>query len=285
MNITLNDLVDAGVHFGHQLRRFNPASKPFVFDHRNGISIINLEKTYQQLEQASTFLKEIVASGKNVMIIGTKKQAQDLVRETGTDLGMPYAASRWLGGGLTNFATVKNSLKKYRGYLEMESKGELVAMSNKKEVAAIRREMSRMYRNFEGMVQVNELPGAIFVIDAKEEQIALLEARRMGIPSIAIVDTNSDPSTVDYPIAGNDDSSKSIQILVETIAESIREGLTLRQNDKVVEQIDFSAQEQVFEEQVQPEVRISAEIEDEVEPSLSDKKPAVTENNSNIPSG
>ena len=107
MNITLNDLVDAGVHFGHQLRRFDPASKPFVFDHRNGISIINLEKTYQQLEQVCSFLKEIVASGKSVMIIGTKKQAQEIVRETGTELGMPYAASRWLGGGLTNFATVK----------------------------------------------------------------------------------------------------------------------------------------------------------------------------------
>ena len=281
MNITLNDLVDAGVHFGHQLRRFDPASKPFVFDHRNGISIINLEKTYQQLEQASNFLKEIVASGKSVMLIGTKKQAQEIVRETGTDLGMPYAASRWLGGGLTNFATVKNSLKKYRSYLEMENKGELVAMSNKKEVAAIRREMSRMHRNFEGIVHVNELPAAIFVIDAKQEQIALHEARRMGIPSVAIVDTNSDPSTVDYPIAGNDDSVKSIQILVDTVAEAIREGLALREGDKVVEQIDFSAQEQVFEEQVQPEVRISAEIEEEVQPYVSQEKPPKSDNTPN----
>ena len=214
------------------------------------------------------------------MLIGTKKQAQEIVRETGIDLEMPYAASRWLGGGLTNFATVKISLKKYRSYLEMENKGELVAMSNKKEVAAIRREMSRMHRNFEGIVHVNELPAAIFVIDAKQEQIALHEARRMGIPSVAIVDTNSDPSTVDYPIAGNDDSVKSIQILVDTVAEAIREGLALREGDNVVEQIDFSAQEQVFEEQVQPEVRISAEIEEEVQPSVSQEKPSNSDNNS-----
>ena len=281
MNITLNDLLDAGVHFGHQLRRFNPASKPFVFDHRNGISIINLEKTYQQLEEACNFLKEIVASGKNVMLIGTKKQAQEIVRETGIDLEMPYAASRWLGGGLTNFATVKISLKKYRSYLEMENKGKLAAMSNKKEVASIRREMSRMNRNFEGIVHINELPSAIFVIDAKQEQIALSEARRMGIPTIAIVDTNSDPSNVNYPIAGNDDSVKSIQVLVDTIAEAIREGLVLRQGDKLVDQIDFSAQEQVFEEQVQPEVRISAEIEKEVQPSVSKEIPSNSDNTSN----
>ena len=281
MNITLNDLLDAGVHFGHQLRRFNPASKPFVFDHRNGISIINLEKTYQQLEEACNFLKEIVASGKNVMLIGTKKQAQEIVRETGIDLEMPYAASRWLGGGLTNFATVKISLKKYRSYLEMENKGKLAAMSNKKEVASIRREMSRMNRNFEGIVHINELPSAIFVIDAKQEQIALSEARRMGIPTIAIVDTNSDPSNVNYPIAGNDDSVKSIQVLVDTIAEAIREGLVLRQGDKLVDQIDFSAQEQVFEEQVQPEVRISAEIEKEVQPPVSKEIPSNSDNTSN----
>ena len=165
--------------------------------------------------------------------------------------------------------------------LEMENKGKLAAMSNKKEVASIRREMSRMNRNFEGIVHINELPSAIFVIDAKQEQIALSEARRMGIPTIAIVDTNSDPSNVNYPIAGNDDSVKSIQVLVDTIAEAIREGLVLRQGDKLVDQIDFSAQEQVFEEQVQPEVRISAEIEKEVQPSVSKEIPSNSDNTSN----
>jgi len=228
MNITHKDLLDAGTHFGHQVRRWNPSFKPFLFDHRNGISIIDLEKTYAQLEQASDFVTSTVRSGKDILLVGTKRQAQEILREAAAETRMPFCVNRWMGGTLTNFATIKTSLQKYRRFLEMEKDGSLNDLP-KKEGAAIRRQMVRMNRNFEGIIDVNELPSALFVVDVNFEDIAVEEARRLGIPVIALVDTNSDPSLVDYPIPGNDDAAKSIRIIVEAIVEAIQNGLENRE--------------------------------------------------------
>ncbi|MGA1204460.1 MAG: 30S ribosomal protein S2 [Opitutales bacterium] len=234
MNITIKDLLDAGVHFGHQLRRFNPKSKKFVFANRSGISVIDLEKTYAQLEKAVKFVEETVAGGKNVLLIGTKRQARDLVKEAAVSCNMPYATSRWLGGTLTNFVTVRRSIDKYKQYMKWEGDGTLDKMHNK-ESAAIRREMSRMNRNFEGIVDLEKMPGALFVVDTKTEEIAVAEANRLKIPVIALVDTNSDPSKLDYPIPGNDDSIKSVRIIVEAIMDGIQAGLAQRAQPEAIQ--------------------------------------------------
>ena len=227
MNITVKDLLDAGVHFGHQTRRWNPKSKPFVYDHRSGVSIIDLEKTYAQLEKAVAFVEEVVADNKDIMFIGTKRQAQEILREAATTCGMPFCVNRWLGGTLTNFETILTSLKKYKKFLNMESSGELDKLYAK-EAAAIRREMSRMNRNFEGIKDISKLPGAVFIVDIKNEEIAVSECRKLGIPIVAMVDTNSDPSLVDYPIPANDDAVKSIRLITEIIVEAIQNGLSRR---------------------------------------------------------
>ncbi len=227
MNITTRDLLDAGVHFGHQLRRWNPRSKPFIHDHRHGISIIDLEKTYDQLEKATAFVTQLVADGKDILFVGTKKQAQDIVREAATNVNMPFCANRWMGGGLTNFVTIKSSLQKYRKFLDMEADGRLAKLP-KKEAAAIRRQMARMFRNFEGLKDISKVPSAIFIIDINHEDIAVQEARKLSIPIIALVDTNSDPALADYPIPGNDDAVKSIRLIVDVICEAIQEGLAQR---------------------------------------------------------
>lgn len=234
MNITLRDLLDAGVHFGHQTRRWNPKSKPYVFDHRHGISIINLEKTYALLEKATEFLEELTAKGGTVLFVGTKRQAQDIIREAAISVGMPFTSSRWIGGLLTNWATSKQSLEKYKRYLAMEAAGELQKLPGK-EAAAIRREMSRMNRNFEGMLETNKQPEALFVVDIRNEAIAVAEARRLGIPVIALVDTNSDPTLVDYPIPGNDDAVKSIRMVTDVIVEAIQNGLARRSEPQQVQ--------------------------------------------------
>jgi small subunit ribosomal protein S2 len=223
MNITINDLFEAGVHLGHQKRRWNPKSKNFVYDHRGGISIIDLEKTHKYLEQACSFAQEIASKGQKILFVATKKQAQDIVREIATGMRMPFCVSRWLGGCLTNFETVKRSLNKYRRFLAMESDGSLAAML-KKEAAVIRRQMARMHRGFEGMLEAEGLPDALFIVDVNYEDIAVKEATRLHIPIIAMVDTNSDPTPVSYPVPANDDSTKSIRIILETISEAIQIG-------------------------------------------------------------
>ncbi|MBH55037.1 MAG: 30S ribosomal protein S2 [Opitutaceae bacterium] len=231
MNITVRDLFDAGVHFGHQTKRWNPKSKPYVFDHRQGISIMDLGKTYECLETASQFLEQTIADGGKVLLVGTKKQAQELIREAATATELPFCVNRWLGGTLTNFSTILNSIAKYKNFLSMEADGSLDKLP-KKEGSAIRREMSRMNRNFEGLLEMPELPDAIFIIDIKRENIAVAEAKRLQIPIVALVDTNSDPTLVDYPIPGNDDAVKSICIIVETIMEALQNGMAKREANK-----------------------------------------------------
>jgi len=227
MNVSVKDLLDAGVHFGHQIRRWNPKSKPFVYDNRHGISIINLEKTYDLLEQAAKAIEEIVASGKQVLLVGTKRQATEPVRELAGATNMPFCVNRWMGGTLTNHETVSASIAKYKKFLRMEEDGSLDKMHGK-ESAAIKRQMARMHRDFEGLLNLQGLPGAVFLIDAKNEETAEAEANRLKIPVIALVDSNSDPSVLSHPIPGNDDSTKSIRIIVDVILDAIQTGLSNR---------------------------------------------------------
>ena len=232
MNITPKDLLDAGVHLGHQTKRWNPRSKPYIFDHRQGITIIDLEKTHANLEKACAFLENLVASGDEVLLVGTKRQAQELIKEAAAATNMPYVTNRWMGGTLTNFETIKKSLAKFKKYQAMDASGELAKFSSKEE-SAIRREMARMTRNFDGIANITGLPGAMFVVDTSYEEIAVAEAKRMNIPSIGLVDTNSDPTQLTYPIPGNDDATKSVRIIVETIVAAITAGLAHRETRRV----------------------------------------------------
>jgi len=227
MNVTVKDLLDAGVHFGHQVRRWNPKSKPYVYDNRHGISIIDLEKTYDLLEKAAQAVEEVVSHGKQVLLVGTKRQAQEPIRELAAATNMPFCVNRWMGGTLTNHETVSTSLAKYKKFLRMEDDGSLDKLPGK-ESAAIRRQMSRMHRNFEGLLNLQGLPSALFVIDSFNESIAIAEANRLKIPVIALVDSNSDPSLITHPIPGNDDSTKSIRIIVDVILDAIQSGASRR---------------------------------------------------------
>jgi small subunit ribosomal protein S2 len=276
MNTTPKDLLDAGVHFGHQLRRWNPKSKPYVYDNRNGISIIDLEQTHALLEKAYAKVEDVVASGKDVLFIGTKKQAQEIMREAATACQMPFCVNRWMGGGLTNFTTIKSSLAKYRKFLKMDQEGELEKLPGKEE-AAIRRQMSRMNRNFEGMLEVSELPAAVFIVDTKNEEIAVAEANRLGIPVIGLVDTNSDPTILDYPIPGNDDAVKAIRIIVETILEAAQNGLSKREAKKLQKNAGPIVREQVFEQQEDVEVTLPAGYGEDEKPATEAAAPAAEE--------
>ena len=226
--VTPKDLLDAGVHLGHQTKRWNPRSKPYVFGHRQGITIIDLEKTHAALEKALSFIENLVASGSDILLVGTKRQAVEIIREAAQATGMPYVTTRWMGGTLTNFETIKKSLAKFKKYQTQDANGDLAKLSSKEE-SAIRREMARMTRNFDGIIGLTGLPGGMFVVDVDYEQIAVLEARRVGIPAIGLVDTNSDPTLLTHPIPGNDDATKSIRIIVDAVVAAIQAGLAARQ--------------------------------------------------------
>ncbi|MDF9826694.1 small subunit ribosomal protein S2 [Ereboglobus sp. PH5-10] len=229
MNVTPKDLLDAGVHFGHQTKRWNPRSKPYVYDHRQGITIIDLGKTHELLQKAYTTVEDTIANGGTILFVGTKRQAQEIIKEAAATTNMPYCVDRWLGGTLTNFATVKKSIAKYKKYQQMETSGELAKLGGK-ESAAIKREMSRMQRNFSGIVDMLDLPSIMFVVDGNHEKIAVAEAARCNIPCVGLVDTNSDPTTLPLPVPGNDDAVKSIRIIVDTIVEAVQSGLAQRES-------------------------------------------------------
>jgi small subunit ribosomal protein S2 len=282
MNITVRDLLDAGVHFGHQRKRWNPKSKEFVYDHRHGVSIIDLGKSHDRLEKACAFLEDLVSSDKVVLLVGTKRQAQEMVREAANSTGMPFSASRWLGGTLTNFETIKRSIAKYKKYQAMESDGSLSKLPGK-EGAAVKREMARMHRNFEGLQDMQKLPSALFVVDIKHEAIAVAEARRLNIPVVALVDTNSDPSLVTHPIPGNDDAAKSIRIIVEAVMEAIQAGLSQRDSRRASKNVPAAARAEIHQEQEErkvdledSEVRIDGETlgEDDEAPVVKPVKRA-----------
>lgn len=280
MNITPRDLLDAGVHFGHQRKRWNPRSKEFVYDHRHGVSIIDLEKTYNQLERATKFLEDLVASDKTVLMVGTKRQAQEMIREAAQSTNMPFSANRWMGGTLTNFETIKRSIAKYKKYLAMEVDGSLGKLPGK-EGAMVKREMARMHRNFEGLQEMGQIPAAMFVVDIKHEAIAVAEAKRLNIPVVALVDTNSDPSQVDYPIPGNDDAAKSIRIIVDTIVEAIQAGLAQRESRRASKSVAATARADIDKEAARQletgDVRIDGEALSESGAAPVEQAPEVKE--------
>jgi small subunit ribosomal protein S2 len=259
MNITVKDLLDAGVHFGHQTRRWNPKSRPFIFDHRNGVSIIDLEKTHKCLADSVAFLEDVAAKGKDILFVSTKPQAQEVVRQAAKSTGMPFAVNRWLGGTLTNFATLKRSLDKYRTYLRMEQDGSLAKM-HKKEGAAVRREMARMQRNFEGLLEYRDLPAAMIVIDTKLEEIAVNEANRLGIPVIGLCDSNSDPTVLKFPIPGNDDATKSIRLVIEVLTQAVQNGLARRKVESQPRKTIIAVERNNTSDSAQTKVELSPEL-------------------------
>lgn len=239
-------LLDAGVHFGHLTRKWNPKMAPYIFMEKNGIHIIDLNKTVGALENATAAMKNIAKSGKKVMFVATKKQAKEMVAEEARRLKMPYVTERWLGGMLTNFATVRKSLKKLQT-IERQVKDESLSL-NKKERLMLSRDKEKMEKVLGGIADMTRLPSALFIVDVGKEHIAVKEARRLGIPVFAMVDTNSDPDSADFPIPANDDAFKSIAVITQIIGQSIEEGLMERKRErdeeKANEEMEFKAQEQ-----------------------------------------
>ncbi|MGD1841517.1 MAG: 30S ribosomal protein S2 [Thermonemataceae bacterium] len=230
-NIEYKELLNAGVHFGHLTRKWNPQMAPYIFMEKNGIHIIDLNKTLVCLDEATTALKKIVRSGKKVMFVATKKQAQEIVSEEAKRLKMPYVTERWLGGMLTNFSTIRKSLKKMSSTDKLMKSDSFMNFA-KRERLMIQREREKMERVFGGIADLNRLPSALFIVDIKREHIAVKEATKLGIPIFAMVDTNSDPNLVNFPIPANDDAYKSVNIVTKYVSKMIEEALMERKQDK-----------------------------------------------------
>jgi small subunit ribosomal protein S2 len=222
-SVSIEDLLKAGTHFGHLTRRWNPKMRKFIFMEKNGIHIIDLNKTKDKLDQACKVMTNIVSQGKRVMFVGTKKQAKDIIKDMAVETGQNYVTERWLGGMLTNFTTIRKSIKRLTNIDKMESDGTFDKIT-KKERLMLSREKERLNKILSGIVDMNRLPGAIFIVDIRKEHIAVNEARSLGIPIFAIVDTNCDPDIVEYVIPGNDDSIRTIHLITKAISDAIVEG-------------------------------------------------------------
>ncbi|MGH9157210.1 MAG: 30S ribosomal protein S2 [Acidimicrobiales bacterium] len=221
--VTMKQLLEAGVHFGHQTRRWNPKMKRFIFGERNGIYIIDLNQTLQRIEVAYSYVRNTVAGGGSILFVGTKKQTQDPVARFAAQCGMPYINERWLGGMLTNFSTISGRVKKMTEYERMKVAGDFEAMP-KKEALILSRELEKLQRNLGGIRGMSRLPDAVFIIDTKKEHIAVTEANKLGLPIVAVVDTNCDPDVIDYVIPGNDDAIRAGSLLCRVIADAVEEG-------------------------------------------------------------
>ncbi len=235
--VTMKELLEAGVHFGHQTRRWNPKMKQYIFTERNGIYIIDLQKTVKKMEEAYNFVRDLAFEGKEILFVGTKKQAQETIEQEAKRCGMFYVNHRWLGGMLTNFKTIRQRIERLHQLDEMENDGSFELLP-KKEVIKLRHEKEKLERNLGGIKGMKKLPDAIFVVDPRKEKIAVSEARILGIPIIAIVDTNCDPDEIDYVIPGNDDAIRAIKLITSKIADAVLEG---RQGEQ------FEAAEEVQE--------------------------------------
>ena len=227
ISVSMKELLEAGVHFGHQTKRWNPKMKEFIFGKRNGIYIINLQKTLRQFQQAIDFAVRLGAEGRQVLFVGTKRQAQDAIAEEATRCGMHHVNQRWLGGILTNFKTIKRRIDRLRKLEELTATGEAVGYT-KKEFSQLLREKAKLHRVLSGIKGLERVPDALFVVDPKKEQIAVSEARKLGVPVIAIVDTNCDPDEIDHPIPGNDDAIRAIRLFTSRVADALMEGAALR---------------------------------------------------------
>ncbi|MCI8320806.1 MAG: 30S ribosomal protein S2 [Dorea sp.] len=230
--VSMKQLLEAGVHFGHQTRRWNPKMAPYIFTERNGIYIIDLQKTVRKLEEAYMFIRDLSAEGKSVLFVGTKKQAQDSIREEATRAGAHFVNARWLGGMMTNFNTIRGRIARLTQLKTMEEDGTFDLLP-KKEVIKLRHEIEKLEKFLGGIKDMNKLPGALFIVDPRKEKIAVAEARKLGIPIVAIVDTNCDPDEVDYVIPGNDDAIRAVKLIASTMANAIIEG---RQGEETAEE-------------------------------------------------
>ena len=221
--VAMKQLLEAGVHFGHQTRRWDPKMAEYIFQARNGIHIIDLQKTSKKIDEAYAFLKEQAEEGKTVLFVGTKKQAQECVKEAAEKSGMYYVDQRWLGGMLTNFDTIRTRVQRLKDLEKMQEDGTFDVLP-KKEVILLKKEMEKLERNLGGIKEMEEIPGVIFLVDPKKEHIAVLEAKKLGIPVIGLVDTNCNPEEVDYAIPGNDDAIRAVKLITDVMANAIIEG-------------------------------------------------------------
>ena len=266
----MKELLEAGVHFGHQVKRWNPKMKPYIFGQRNGIHIIDLQKTLKMIIVAYEFIKEVAANNGTILYVGTKKQAKDGIAEEAMRAGVFYINQRWLGGMLTNFETIKKSIYKLK---EIERKREdgTYSLLTKKEVARLEKERMRLEKNLGGIKDMSTLPGAIFVIDPRKEKIAVAEARKLNIPIVAIVDSNCDPDEINFPIPGNDDAIRAIKLIAATMANAIIDGKEILKKNEEVEQQEPQALsseaeepvEEIIEETVEEEITLTGEDETE----------------------
>lgn len=251
--ISMKKLLEAGVHFGHQTRRWNPKMAEYIFTERNGIYIIDLQKTSDKVDQAYNFVKEVVSNGDEVLFVGTKKQAQESTRAEAARSGMHYVSQRWLGGMLTNYSTIRKRIDRLNELKTMEEDGTF-ALLTKKEVFKLKNEADRLEKFLGGIKNMDKLPGALFVVDPRKERIAVQEARILGIPVVAIVDTNCDPDEIDYVIPGNDDAIRAVKLLTATMADAVLEGKQgVQMTDEDVEEDDEVSDEEL--EKVEEELK------------------------------
>ncbi len=268
------ELLDAGVHFGHLKRKWNPAMAPYIFMERNGIHIIDLEKTIVKLDEAASAMKHIARSGKKILFVATKKQAKEIVAERVKQVNMPYVTERWPGGMLTNFPTIRKAVKKMGSIDKMATDGTFSNLS-KREKLQVTRQRAKLEKNLGSIVDLTRLPSALFIVDVCKEHIAVREAKRLGIPVFAMVDTNSDPTEIEFPIPANDDASKSISLIVNLLCQAIEEGLNERklEKDKEPVQKDRRVSRKELETKDLPETVIAAlaEEEDDEEPETEEE--------------
>lgn len=279
--VTMKNLLESGVHFGHQVKRWDPRMKKYIFAERNGIHIIDLQKTIAAIKDGYDEVRKVTASGKSILFVGTKKQAQQAVQKEAERCGMFYVNNRWLGGMLTNFSTIKKSLQRLKKIEKMEIDGTFDNLT-KKEVAALQKEKAKLEKNLGGIKEMKELPGALFVIDTHKEQIAVAEARRMGIPIIAVVDTNCNPEGIDFPIPGNDDAIRAISLFTSIIANAVIEsdneaGLKILENLNDDEEVTTDAANKDEDEEIvdysnyQPTEQKEEDVEADEKDSLVDE--------------
>jgi small subunit ribosomal protein S2 len=250
MVVSMKELLEAGVHFGHQVKRWNPKMKKYIFGERNGIYIIDLQKTLKGLEEAYNFVREVAASGAEVLFVGTKKQAQDAVMEEANRASAHYVNQRWLGGMMTNFTTVKKSIERLKKIEAMKEDGTLQLLP-KREASALEKERAKLDKNLSGIKPMKGLPGVMFVIDPKKERIGIAEARKLSIPIVAVVDTNCDPDEIDYVIPGNDDAIRAIKLLTSKIANAVLEGRAVLSKEAQQEAEKAQVAEKVQAEEAQ----------------------------------
>ena len=247
--VAMKQLLEAGVHFGHQTRRWDPRMAEYIFQARNGIHIIDLQKTSKKLDEAYDFVREQAEEGKTILFVGTKKQAQECMKEAAEKCGMYYVDKRWLGGMLTNFDTIQKRIQRLKDLETMSEDGTFDVLP-KKEVILLKKEMEKLERNLGGIKDMSELPGVIFLVDPKKERIAVLEAKKLGIPTVGLVDTNCNPEDVDYVIPGNDDAIRAVKLIADVIANAVIEGKQGESFDAEVEEQEVSEEETTIEQVV-----------------------------------